>query len=111
MVSLFLDKVKLALIVTVVALSVGLWYTVRASGAQAAKLQQATEALARAQEQRKLDSRVVAAAQAEKAVQRRKSGQAEQAVSEAAGASEAWAGTSVPPDVREALSGALEGLQ
>lgn len=105
------DRLKLALIVTVLVLCLGLWYTVSANGELRAERNTAVEALQRVEVQRQRDTQVVAAAQAEKRSQGRKSAQVEQRLSEAAGASEAWAKDNVPEDVRSALSEAVEGLQ
>ena len=68
-----------------------------------AALQVANAGLEQAAAQRKLDVKVLAARQAENAVQARKLAAANTALSAALRANKAWSEASVPPEVQEAL--------
>ena len=105
------NRLTLSLIVTVLALSLGLWYSISANGTLRAERDTARKALQSLQEQRKRDEALLTRTRAEKRFTGLQSERARQAVSEAAGAAPAWAGAVVPPEVQEALLGAVEGLQ
>jgi len=105
------DNLKIALIVTVLALSVGLWYSISANGRLRTERDTAEKALQSLQAQRKKDEALLTRTRAEKRSTGLQSEQRQRAVSETAGAAPAWAGAVVPPEVQEALLGAVEGLQ
>lgn len=100
-----------ALLLVSLALGFGLWRSVKENGALGQRAQVAEKALSAAEEQRKKDAALLTRRQGEIASERRKSAQARAALAEALGDAPAWAGTSVPPQVQEALRGAVEGLE
>lgn len=105
------DNLKIALIVTVLALSAALWYSISANSSLRAERDTARKALQSLQEQRKRDEALLTRTRAEKRSTGLQSARAQEAVQKAAGAAPAWAGTSVPPEVESALLRAVEGLE
>lgn len=100
-----------ALLAVSLALGFGLWRSVSANGTLRERADVAEKALRTAQEAQKKTDRLLAAARAEKRAEVSKSALAAEALKRAQEAAPEWSATPTPPQVREALGGALEGLQ
>jgi len=93
------------------ALGFGLWRSVAANGALRAERDGAVEALAAAEAAQKRTEGILASARAEKRSAGLQSATATEALKRAQEAAPTWAATPTPPEVREALAGAVEGLE
>lgn len=104
-------KLCAVLLAVTLALGFGLWRSVAANGALREQRDGAEKALRTAQEAQARTDRLLAAARAEKRTVVRKSAADAEALKRAQEAALEWSATPTPPQVREALGGALEGLQ
>ena len=104
-----MNKVVVAIGSMLIVLAVLLSSALNGRAILKAELQTANAGLEQAATQRKLDEKVLAARQAENAATGRKLAQSKAALAEALQRNKSWSEADVPPEVIEALGGAVEG--